>query len=100
MGILHLVNSFLFFNFNTNFCKQRCREVGTLIVGNLKSKGVLKPPMSTRRGAFSPLFCLDDTNFILLSVFTLTETICLRIRTTALSKNVRCPLLVDVVVQK
>ena len=51
---------------------------------------------STRSYAFSLLICLDSTTFLLLSVFTLTDTICPKILAETLPKNAKSPLPVDV----
>ena len=60
------------------------------------SKGVFERRTSKGSEAFSPIVCLDGTKFVLLSVFTLIETIWPKMWAKPLSKNAKSPLPVDV----
>ena len=53
-----------------------CRVMKKKIFGNLSSN-VFEQRASTGSEIFPPLICLDATKFVLRSVFTLEETICL-----------------------
>ena len=65
-------------------------------LGNL-SKDVFEQRTLTRSDALnSVLICLDSTTFLLLSVFTLKDTICPKILAKPLPKNAKSPLPVDV----
>ena len=65
------------------------------IPGSL-SKGVFERRTATGNGTFSLFTRPDATTFVILSVFTLTETIYLKIRAHPLPKNEKRPLPVDV----
>ena len=60
------------------------------------SKGVFERPTSNGSESFSLIVCLDDTKFVLFSVFTLIETIWPKMWAEPLSKNAKSPLPVDV----
>ena len=64
-------------------------------LGNL-SKDVFEQRTLTRSDSFSLLICLDSIKFLLLSVFTLKDTICPKILAKPLPKNAKSPLSVDV----
>ena len=60
------------------------------------SSDVFERRMSTGSGRFSLLICLDVTKFVLLSVFTLIETICPKICSKSRLKGAKKQLPVDV----
>ena len=64
--------------------------------GSFESNNVFGRCMSTGSELFSALICLEATKFVLLSVFTLKETICPRICSKTLPRSAKSPLPVDV----
>ena len=64
------------------------------IIGSLTSD-VFERRTPTRSKHFSLLICLDATKFVLLSVFTLKETICPKVCSKSWLKNAKGSLLVD-----
>ena len=69
--------------------------VPTPVRGSL-SKGVFERRTSTGSSVFSVLIFLDTTEFVLLRVFTLTETICPKIWAKPRPFKEKSPLPVDV----
>ena len=60
------------------------------------SSDVFERRMSTASEPFSLLICLDDTKFVLISVFTVIETICHEICSKSRLKSAKSLLPVDV----
>ena len=72
-----------------------CGSYRRLTIGSL-CRNVFERRTLTGSGPFSLLICLDATKFVLLSVFTLKETICPRICSKSRPKSAKTPLPVDV----
>ena len=74
--------------------------MGLSAVGSLRSDAFERRTSTGCELFFSLVICLDATKFILLSVFTLIETICPRICSKSRPKGTKSPLPVDGVAQK